>query len=211
MEGLADIYGPEFFREWGPSNSEYVHSAGLVTDALYKVFTPESVADLGCGCGIYSHLFRQKGVKVVAIDGARPPEEHSYPVGILQRDLTLPLKNEWGKFDLALCLEVAEHIPEEHSEVFLKNLMGFSDRLLISAAPPGQGGHHHVNEQPRRYWAARMAKLGYAYNRKVSGFIMAAVEECPPPLLWMACHIGVYDRATDPIQLSHGLPFSLSE
>ncbi|MDA8130671.1 MAG: class I SAM-dependent methyltransferase [Elusimicrobia bacterium] len=209
MEGLQEIYGPEFFREWGPANRDYVLSAGLVADAVYRVFRPRSLADLGCGCGIYSHLFREKGLKVLSIDGVTPPREHSYPVEIVNRDLTLPISNEWGRFDLALCLEVAEHIPEEHSETFLRNLMGFSDRLLISAAPPGQGGHHHVNEQPRRYWADRLARLGYAYNRKASGLIMKAVEDCPPPNLWMVCHIGVYDRATDPKQLSHGLPFSV--
>lgn len=209
MQKLAEIYGPDFFREWGPANPEYVRSAGLVADALHKVFKPSSLADLGCGCGIYSHLFRQKGLRVLSIDGVTPPREHSYPVEIINRDLTEPVENTWGSFDVALCLEVAEHIPEEHSEVFLRNLMGFSDRLLISAAPRGQGGHHHVNEQPRRYWAARLAKLGYAYNRKASGLIMAAVEDCPPPMLWMVCHIGVYDRATDPLQLSHGLPFDV--
>ncbi len=209
MKNLSEIYGPDFFREWGPANADYVRSAGLVADALHKVFKPASVADLGCGCGIYSHLFKHKGVRVLSIDGVRPPPEHSYPVEIIQRDLTEPLKNVWGAFDIALCLEVAEHIPEELSEVFLRNLMGFSGRLLISAAPRGQGGHHHVNEQPRRYWAARLAKLGYAYNRKASGLIMGAVKACPPPLLWMVCHIAVFDRATDPLQLRRGLPFDV--
>ncbi|OGR44578.1 MAG: hypothetical protein A2X35_00515 [Elusimicrobia bacterium GWA2_61_42] len=209
MQNLAAIYGPAFFREWGPANADYVRSAGLVAAAINEVFKPASVADLGCGCGVYSHLFREKGVKVLAIDGAAPPQEHRFPVEIVDRDLTAPLENTWGNFDLALCLEVAEHIPEELTAAFLKNLTKFSDRLIMSAAPPGQGGHHHVNERPRRYWAQELAALGFAYDRRASGRILKALEADPPPFMWMANHIGVYEKAKDAKQLTHGRPFGV--
>jgi hypothetical protein len=207
MENLGKIYGPEFFREWGPSNADYVRSAELVAGAIHEVFKPASLADLGCGCGVYSHLFKLKGVKVLAIDGVLPPPAHSFTVEILTRDLTLPLENTWGNFDLALCLEVAEHIPEEFAGIFLKNLTAFSDRLVMSAAPPGQDGCHHVNEQPRRYWAQKLAELGFAYNRRASGRVLGILERKRPPYMWMANHIGVYERAKNRKQLEHGLPF----
>lgn len=209
MRNLGDIYGPEFFREWGPSNADYIRSAGLVAGAIYEIFKPASLADLGCGCGVYSHLFKLKGARVLAIDGVLPPAEHSFPVEIIQRDLTAPLENTWGGFDLALCLEVAEHIPEEFTGTFLGNLTAFSDRLVLSAAPPGQDGHHHVNEQPRRYWAQKLAALGFAYNRRASGRVLGILERERPPYMWMANHIGVYERAKDRKQLRHGLPFRL--
>jgi hypothetical protein len=209
MKNLGEIYGPAFFREWGPSNADYLRSAGLVAEAINTIFQPSSLADLGCGCGVYSSLFREKGVKVLSIDGVTPPLEHSFPVEIIIRDLTAPFKNTWGSFDLALCLEVAEHIPEEFAGIFLKNLTAFSDRLVLSAAPPGQDGVHHVNEQPRRYWAKKLAALGFAYNRRASGSVLKALERERPPFMWMANHIGVYERATDSKQLRHGLPFAI--
>jgi len=209
MQDLADIYGPDFFRDWGPSNADYVRSAGLVAEAIYQVFRPASLADLGCGCGVYSRLFAEKGVKVLAIDGVEPPPEHRFQVEIICRDLTTPLENTWGQFDLALCLEVAEHIPEELSEVFLKNLTGFSGRLVMSAAPPGQDGVHHVNEQPRRYWARKLAALGFAYNRRASGRVLKVLELSRPPYMWMANHIGVYEKAVTSKRLEHGLPFAI--
>ncbi len=209
MQDLPNIYGPDFFRAWGPSNAEYVSSAKLVAEAVYQVFRPASLADLGCGCGVYSHLFKLKGVKVTALDGVLPPPEHSFPVEVIKRDLTEPLKNVWGQFDLALCLEVAEHIPEEFSDIFLTNLTGFSGRLVMSAAPPGQGGQHHVNEQPRRYWARKLAALGFAYNRRASGRILKILETSRPPYMWMANHIGVYEKAENRRQLEHGLPFAI--
>lgn len=209
MKALAEIYGPDFFREWGPYNKDYVRSAELVAGAIHEVFRPASVADLGCGCGVYSHLFKLKGAMVLSIDGVIPPPEHSFPMEIITRDLTLPFENTWGNFDLALCLEVAEHIPEEFSGVFLKNLTAFSDRLAMSAAPPDQGGRHHVNEQPRRYWAQKLAELGFAYNRRASGSVLKRLERERPPFMWMANHIGVYERARDRKQLKHGLPFAI--
>ncbi len=209
MQNLGEIYGPDFFREWGPSNADYVRSAGLVAGAIYECYRPTSLADLGCGCGVYSQLFKLKGARVLAIDGVIPPPEHSFPVEIVKRDLTAPFENSWGNFELALCLEVAEHIPEEFAEAFLKNLASFSDRLVMSAAPPGQGGRHHVNEQPRRYWARKLAELGFAYNRRASGRILKLLELSPPPYMWMANHIGVYERAGDRKQLRHGQPFAI--
>ena len=209
MKDLGDIYGPDFFREWGPSNPEYVRSAGLVAGAIYETFKPASLADLGCGCGVYSHLFKLKGARILAIDGVLPPAADSFPVEIITRDLTARVENTWGSFDLALCLEVAEHIPEEFTGTFLSNLTAFSDRLVMSAAPPDQGGHHHVNEQPRRYWARKLAALGFAYNRRASGRVLGLLERERPPFMWMANHIGVYERAKDGKQLKHGLPFAV--
>lgn len=209
MEKLAEIYGPDFFREWGPSNKDYIRSAELVAGAIQEVFKPSSVADLGCGCGVYSHLFRLKGCRTLSIDGVLPPPVDSFPVEMISRDLTLPLENAWGKFDLALCLEVAEHIPEEFSGTFLKNLTAFSDRLVMSAAPPGQDGHHHVNERPRRYWAQKLAGLGFAYDRRASGKVLKLLERERPPFMWMANHIGVYERARDEKSLRHGRPFAI--
>jgi len=209
MQNLGEIYGPGFFREWGPSNADYIRSAGLVAGAIHEIFRPAAVADLGCGCGVYSHFFKLKGAKALAIDGVIPPPEHSFPVEIITRDLTEPLENTWGNFDLALCLEVAEHIPEEFVPVFLRNLTAFSDRLVLSAAPPAQGGHHHVNEQPRRYWARKLAERGFVYNRRASGRVLGILERDRPPFMWMANHIGVYEKAAQPKDLKHGLPFAI--
>lgn len=209
MENLEAIYTPAFFREWGPANAAYIRSAGLVADALNEVFRPASLADLGCGCGVYSHLFRLKGARVLALDGVLPPPAEAFPVETVKRDLTVPFENTWGLFDLALCLEVAEHIPEALADIFLKNITAFSGRLVMSAAPPGQGGTHHVNERPRRYWAQKLAALGFAYDRRASGRVLKLLEQSRPPLMWMANHIGVYQKAKSPKELRHGLPFAV--
>ena len=160
MDNLKSIYDERFFAEWGRRNADYVRSAEIVAKALFESFWPKTLADVGCGCGVYSHLFAERGVKVLAIDGVLPPPQESFPVPFEIRDLTIPFENTWGPFDLTLCLEVAEHIPEADCDIFLDNLVRFGDRIALSAAPPFQGGHHHVNEQPKRYWVEKLAHAG---------------------------------------------------
>jgi hypothetical protein len=204
---LDEIYGPEFFSEWGKGNGPYVRSAELISGVLCDAFRPRTLADLGCGCGVYSHFFALRGVRVLAVDGAVPPEEHSFPVAMERRDLTEPRPHDGPLFDMALCLEVAEHIPEESCDAFLKNVASFSDLLLFSAAPPNQGGHHHVNERPKRYWAEKLAGLGFFYRRKETGRLMERFQELKPPHAWMWSQLSVYRRLGADAPPPNSLPF----
>ncbi|MDQ7773382.1 MAG: hypothetical protein RDU13_07650 [Elusimicrobiales bacterium] len=195
MEGLERVYDDEFFREWGPGHADYVRSAELISEEIFRQFAPARVADIGCGCGVYGHFLGARGAEVFSLDGVVPPAEHSFGLPVHRQDLTEPFENAWGTFDLALCLEVAEHIPEPFADVFLRNLAGFSDTLLISAAPPNQGGRHHVNERPKRYWVEKLAGLGFAYCRPKTGRLFEALRSRRPPYMWMFQHISVYERA----------------
>ena len=79
----------------------------------------------------------------------------------LRADLSQPL-DLGRRFDLAISLEVAEHLPAASADTFVASLAGLSDFVLFSAAVPGQGGRHHVNEQWQEYWGERFARLGFA-------------------------------------------------
>lgn len=209
MPDLARIYDAAFFKEWGPENSDYVRSAQIITDEIDRQFHPGRIADLGCGGGVFSHLFASRGVDVLSIDGVLPPPDQSFPARIHKQDLTEPFENIWGAFDLVLCLEVAEHIPEPLCGVFLDNLIRFSGTILLSAARPKQGGLHHVNEQPKRYWVRRLAERRYAYSRPRTGRLEAAFRALRPPCMWMACQISVYERMPAGVAPARSLPFSV--
>ena len=208
MKELEKIYDAAFFREWGRRNETYVRSAHTVAAVLHEIFRPARLADIGCGCGVYSDFFSRRGVEVLSIDGVRAPPEDSFPVPVEVRDLTVPFENVWGRFDLTLCLEVAEHIPEADCDTFLDNVLRFGDRLAISAAPPAQGGHHHVNEKPKRYWVERLARRGYAYNRAATGRLIERLKIEKPPFMWMGQHISVYEKVRDGYPVSRDLPFA---
>jgi len=68
------------------------------------------------------------------------------------------------KYDLAISLEVAEHLPEQFADLFVKTLILHSDIILFSAAIPGQGGQNHLNEQWPDYWIEKFSKHGYFFH-----------------------------------------------
>lgn len=124
-----------------------------------------SVVDVGCGVGIWLAEFRRaKILDTVGVDGMHVlddpsqlliPEECFVPA-----DLSLPLWLE-RKFDLVLSLEVAEHLPAASAHTFVETLTKHGDLILFSAAIPGQGGTHHVNEQWQSHWIERFKAHGF--------------------------------------------------
>ena len=199
---VAALYGGDFFREWGRGNARFVSSARKIAEVIHREFSPRRIVDVGCGCGVYADAFRSLGAGVVAIDGVVPPAEHAFPGPVEIRDLRVPFANEWGAFDVVLCLEVAEHIAEEHADAFLANLAGLGDLVLFSHAPERQGGLGHVNEQPKRYWIAKFDAIGFAYDRKRTGVLMETWKRDKPGYMWMAEHICVFRRRVTPSSTS---------
>jgi hypothetical protein len=65
----------------------------------------------------------------------------------------------------------------------LRTLANHSDKILISAARPGQGGHGHFNEQQPEYWIEKFNALGYHYNEVISKKARATGENHSDNLL----------------------------
>lgn len=131
---------------------------------LVDLFKPRSVVDVGCGSGQWCRAFIDAGVSdVLGIDGDYVPRDSLViPAGnFTPHDLTLPLSVQ-RRFDLALSLEVGEHLPESSAARFVLDLTALADVVVFSAAIPGQGGTNHVNEQWPDYWASHFADCKYA-------------------------------------------------
>lgn len=137
-------------------------SAAAVVPLMMESFTPKTVVDVGCGEGLWGKAFEDAGCEVLGLDG------HPNPVIPAQSvDLTDVLPTFDRPFDLAVCLEVAEHLPPERAETFVAELCGLADKVLFSAAVPGQGGTAHLNEQWPPYWVDLFAAHGFACSDDV--------------------------------------------
>lgn len=138
-------------------------SAQVVVPLVLRLVQPRHVVDVGCGRGTWLAAFREHGVEdILGIDGdyvdrgrLEVPRERFLP-----RDLTRPLRLE-RSFDLAVSLEVAEHLPADCAGAFVEALAALAPVVLFSAAAPYQGGQNHVNEQWPAYWAERFAARDY--------------------------------------------------
>jgi hypothetical protein len=67
------------------------------------------------------------------------------------------------RFDLAICLEVAEHLSSNRAESLIQDLCQLSPVVCFSAAISNQGGQNHINEQMQSYWHRIFVKNGYQY------------------------------------------------
>lgn len=144
-------------------NSGAVRSAQRMLPLLTRELSIGSVLDVGCGQGAWLSVWRQLGAEVVGIDGDYVDKGRLLIPGpcFLPRDL----QEEFTlgrRFDIVQSLEVAEHLPAARAAAFVASLVRHGELILFSAAPPGQGGDHHVNEQPYDYWRQLFAKHGYA-------------------------------------------------
>jgi SAM-dependent methyltransferase len=152
-------YTAEFYRELTAAQE----SAHEVLPIIFEAVKPSSVVDIGCGTGHWLATARGLGVKeIFGVDGPWVNEEQlaipseNFSAG----DLAAPL-NLWRRFDLALSFEVAEHLPESAARTFVQSLCAASDIVGFSAAIPGQGGRHHLNEQWPAYWADVFQECNY--------------------------------------------------
>ncbi|MBN2164481.1 MAG: class I SAM-dependent methyltransferase [Pontiellaceae bacterium] len=158
----------QVFHHYNEDHNET--SARQVVPYLLGLVPAQSAIDLGCGPGQWLSVLKQHGVRrIQGVDGAHVPAEARRIAEFLEADLrdlqgVRPRLNlPENRYDLAISLEVAEHLPPENAQAFVELLTDLSDCILFSAAIPGQTGEHHVNEQYPEYWRDLFLARGYVY------------------------------------------------
>lgn len=160
-------YDSEFFQRL---NNTSTSSADIVLEVFAKYYKGEihSAVDIGCGTGAWLSACRKrfdKNMHVKGYDGEYVSKEQLVinESEFTACDLSNNIEIE-GRYDIAISLEVAEHIEEKAlggGEGFVKRLVNASDLVLFSAAVPYQGGTDHVNEQYLSYWVDLFRKYNY--------------------------------------------------
>lgn len=159
---MKDYYGHDFYKD---HHQITIYSAKIVLSRVINILPAiNSAVDVGCGVGTWLSVLRENGVKdIVGIDGPwvenellEIPEQNFIKVNLEEKI------NLGRGFDLAISLEVAEHLPSESAETFIASLVKLSDFILFSAAIPFQSGIHHINEQWPDYWAGLFREHNYA-------------------------------------------------
>ena len=151
------IYNASFYLGEG---DEILRSPTIVAPHVYSLLKPRRVVDVGCGRGAWLAVFRELGAQtILGLEGKHvDPSCLLVPPDCLRNvDLTKPFVLD-QEFDLAICLEVAEHIPDKSAADLVASLVRLAPCVLFSAAVPYQGGCRHVNEQWPDYWEQLFAR-----------------------------------------------------
>lgn len=153
-------YNEEFYSKHRDSA---LSSAREIVPIVLQFVQPHRVIDVGCGDGSWLSVFREYGVEDVwGVDGSYVSSDVlQIPQSrFISHDLSSPLFVD-GEFDLAVSLEVAEHLREDSTETYIHSLTRLAPLILFSAAVPHQGGTSHVNEQWPEYWRDLFQARGY--------------------------------------------------
>lgn len=155
---------------------KYAKFAKDVIPILIGKFDPKSVIDIGCGAGMYIKEFYDKGIDVVGYEGSVSAIEYGLiPEKVILHDVRNELKID-RKFDLCLCVEVAEHVDEEKSDELMDLLCSISDAIIFTAAKPGQKGTGHVNCQNESYWVEKFKQKKFIFDVKTRDGLRKKIE-----------------------------------
>jgi hypothetical protein len=158
------IYDGAFYSQQREGSKR---SARIILPIIFDLIKPQSIVDVGCGVGTWLSVAGELGVRnLTGFEGnwvkdvLREEGNFSINLSDLERKIATA-----DRFDLAMCLEVAEHLSEPRADSLVADLCSLSDVVLFGAAIPGQGGTGHVNEQWQSYWANNFQKNGFlAYD-----------------------------------------------
>lgn len=140
-----------------------LRSARIIVPILIQFVQPQSVLDVGCGQGAWLKAFQENGIARLSgldgdyVDRANFLIDARCFASVDLRRGTLVTET----FDLAVCLEVGEHLPMPASPGLVDLLTNAAPLVLFSAAIPGQGGVDHINEQWPAFWRKLFAAHGY--------------------------------------------------
>jgi SAM-dependent methyltransferase len=159
-QGYSEIY-------YNGIESANSHAYELLAETLNEVFQPRSVVDVGCGSGGISAALRDSGVgEIYPFDFSQSSVDMTQKRGFTSaRRLDLTQAKEIpATADLCLCLEVAEHIPRKFERHLVALLSRVAPVLVFTAAPPGQGGHLHVNLRSQDHWKQLFREQGMEHD-----------------------------------------------
>jgi hypothetical protein len=183
----AKIYTPSFYER---TKSSSRISADAVVPLVMSWIAPTRVIDLGCGTGEWLAVFKEAGVQEIhGVDGTwvRQDQLAIPQQAFTEQDLKKPYVAD-RRYDLAMSLEAAEHLPPESSGSFVQSLTGLAPVVLFSAAIPDQAGEHHVNCQWPAYWAELFAQRDYV----VIDALRPRIWEDPSVRWWYRQNMMIY-------------------
>ena len=135
--------------------------------ALHKVLNPKSFLDVGCGLGgMVEVAEKEYGMEALGIDGDHTIDRYDNSKFIIHDFTKGPVPLE-KTYDLGWSVEFVEHVYEKYIPEYITSFQACKV-MVITYAPVGWGGHHHVNELDEAYWIRTMASYKFRYDEALT-------------------------------------------
>jgi SAM-dependent methyltransferase len=175
-------------------------SAEAILSILGRHAKFTSFLDVGCGPGSWMDAAGQvlsiAPERMLGIDGQYSAVMHAQKAGRFQyQDLAQPLSIQ-EKFDLLVCVEVAEHLPASRAAALVETFCATADVIIFAAAIPGQGGTGHINEQWPAYWLTKFMAHGFGAFDLFRPLLWNAAGVAP----WYAQNCFLFVRKHHPLE-----------
>lgn len=153
-------YDQEWHHYFASMTSQSAHK---IMGYLCTHFNIQSAIEFGCGHAHWLEVATQLGIAdIQGLDGPWTEldqlriDQKNFRVTDLEASVNLS-----RQFDLAICMEVGEHLHENAASILVRSISSHSDLVLFGAAIPLQGGFKHINERWQSYWADLFIAEGY--------------------------------------------------
>ena len=160
LHKLPLIFDENFYAD---SRVRSLQSAELLLGLLAPHLVARNAVDFGAGIGTWLDAACLAGAEsALGIEGHWVEKSQLRFAGAVFRyqDLNNTIELE-RRFDLAISVEVAEHVQPTGGPTFVDDVCRASDQVLFGAALPRQPGDGHINCRPHSYWAAEFQRNGY--------------------------------------------------
>jgi SAM-dependent methyltransferase len=168
LRGHDAIYDSAYFARDVEATAAL--SAQAMAESIWADLHPLTVVDVGCGTGALLAALQSRGCAGVGLEYSEAALAYcrERKLDVRKFDLERETLADDRTFDVAISMEVAEHLPENRADRYIALLTRLARVIVFTAAPPGQGGRDHVNEQPASYWIAKFGAAGFTVDDRLS-------------------------------------------
>ena len=121
-------------------------------------------------------MIAESSIEAQGFDGNPQTKTLDVSGGLCVGPVDLTKEKDWGQTDVAMSIEVGEHIPAKFESAFMDNLVSSARKMVILTwAVPGQGGEGHVNGQTAEAIVQKMDQRGW---KKEENLTQTIIEKC---------------------------------
>lgn len=190
----SDYYDEDYFDNPKTKKSNYGRLSGGYTEAVYRPFKkqqaaqimrhlgytsqlrPSSVLVVGCAKGFLVETIQRFGVTCEGIDISEYAIEKSkkYTRACKIGNICDMSEYKDNQFEVVICLETLEHIPQPYLDSALNELSRVALRYIVistpegteDSEPPGEGDPSHFSVHPPDFWKTAFIKRRFILKRE---------------------------------------------